>query len=171
MAELSDYLPQGFAGNSRVWLYQSNRKFSPTEEAEINEMIKHFTSQWQSHGTPVKGFGSILFSQFILLMADESASGVSGCSTDSSVRLIKELEKKFGTSLFSWQDLAFWIERKVQIIPLSDLQSKVDEGSILPETLYFNNTVTDLQLLKKDWMIPVRESWLSKRISFSKSLS
>jgi hypothetical protein len=33
-------------------------------------------------------------------MADETATGVSGCSTDSSVRLIKEIEKIFGVNMF-----------------------------------------------------------------------
>jgi len=43
--------------------------------------------------TPVKGAAYLFFGQFIILMADERVSGISGCSTDSSVRLIKKWSK------------------------------------------------------------------------------
>ena len=164
--QLKDALPQGFADDSRVWIYLSNRKFTPEENLSINGMLAEFTRQWNSHGTPVKGYGGTLYAQFILLMADENATGVSGCSTDSSVRLIKEIEKKFGVEMFNWQSLAFLKDGKVSLLPLPALQEKVNEGAIAPETLFFNNTVPDLSALKSGWIIPVKESWLMKRVSF-----
>ena len=84
-----------FIPDSKVWIYQSNRIFTLNEALEIEELLKEFTLQWKSHGTPVKGEAHLFFGQFIVLIADETATGVSGCSTDSSVRLIKEIEKKY----------------------------------------------------------------------------
>ncbi len=52
----------------------------------------NLSGSWNSHGDPVKGYANLFFGQFIILMADETASMVSGCSTDSSVRLIKAIE-------------------------------------------------------------------------------
>ena len=90
------YLLDGtFHPESRVWIYQCNRLFSLSEALEIEDLLKNFTGQWKSHGTPVKGAGYLFFGQFIILMADERATGVSGCSTDSSVRLIKDIEQQF----------------------------------------------------------------------------
>ncbi|HEX4849999.1 MAG TPA: hypothetical protein VFV08_04290, partial [Puia sp.] len=88
-------LPEDFSPSSRVWIYQSSRLFTISEALEIEDLLHEFASHWQSHGTPVKGYGNLFFGQFIILMADESATGVSGCSTDSSVRLIKSIENKF----------------------------------------------------------------------------
>ncbi len=117
-----ELLPPDFAPDSRVWIYQSNRLFSLGEALQIEDLLKNFTENWQSHGTPVKGFGNLFFGQFILLMADENATGVSGCSTDSSVRLIKEMEKLFNVNLFDRQLLAFMVKEKVQLLPLAQLQ-------------------------------------------------
>ena len=164
--QLKQSLPLGFADDSRVWIYLSNRKFTPAENLTINNMLEAFAEKWQSHGTPVKGFGGTLFSQFIVLMADENATGVSGCSTDSSVRLIKEIEKKFGLEMFNWQNLAFLKDGQVDLVSLPALQEKVNEGHIAPETLFFNNTVPNLSSLKSEWIVPVKESWLMKRVSF-----
>ena len=160
-------LPENFAADSRVWIYQSNRLFSLSEAIQIEDLLEKFTTNWQSHGTPVTGYGNLLFGQFIVLMADETASGVSGCSTDSSVRLIKEIEKIFSVTLFDRQLLAFIIKDHIQLLPMQQVQYAINNNFIQPETTYFNNTVLTKEELENNWMIPVKESWLAKRFSFA----
>src|SRR5262249_20723416 len=109
-------------------------------------------------------YANLFFGQFIILMADESATGVSGCSTDSSVRLIKQIEQKFNVQLFDRQLLAFVVREKLQLIPLSQLNYAVQNNFINPATLYFNNTVQTKEGLENDWIIPVKESWLKSKL-------
>ncbi len=162
-----ELLPLDFAPGSRVWIYQSNRLFSLGEALQIEDLLKNFTENWQSHGTPVKGYGNLFFGQFIVLMADENATGVSGCSTDSSVRLIKQIEQLFGVTLFDRQLLAFIVKDKVQLLPLAQLQYSADNGFINTDTLYFNNLAATKEELEKNWMIPVSGSWLAGRINLN----
>jgi hypothetical protein len=157
-------LPEDFSPASRVWIYQSNRLFSLSEALTIEDKLNDFVAGWNSHGDPVKGFATLFFGQFIILMADESATGVSGCSTDSSVRLIKELERMFQVNLFDRQTLAFVVKEKVQLLPLNQLNYAVQNGFVSSETLYFNNTVLNKQELLDNWIIPVKESWLARKI-------
>jgi len=160
------YLIDGnFHSSSKVWVYQSNRLFLLNEALEIEIMLKEFTAGWLSHGVPVKGAGYLFFGQFIVLMADERATGVSGCSTDSSVRLIKEIEQRFGVNMFDRAALAFIVNDKIELIPLPQLQYAVDHGFISKDTLYFNNLVQTKEELEANWMVPVKESWLLKRIT------
>ncbi len=159
-----ELLPGDFAGDSRVWIYQCNRLFTLSEALEIEDMLHAFASGWQSHGTPVKGYANLFFGQFIILMADESAIGVSGCSTDSSVRLIKQIEQQFGVNLFDRLLLAFLIKEKIQLLPLSQLDYAAGNNYVDGETLYFNNTVQTKEELESNWIIPVKTSWLSKKI-------
>jgi hypothetical protein len=161
--QYKEEIPGDFAGDSRVWIYQANRAFTPAEALQIEEKLKAFVGEWRSHGTPVKGYARLFFGQFIILMADESATGVSGCSTDTSVRLIKEIEKFSGVSLFDRLCLAFRKDEKVQLIPLSQLAQALKNGSVGPETLYFNNTVLTKQEWETQWMIPLKDSWLASR--------
>lgn len=164
-------LPADFPSDSRVWIYQSSRLFSMGEALQIEDLINHFVEGWKSHGTPVKGFGTLFFGQFIILMADENATGVSGCSTDSSVRLIKEIEQLYKVSMFDRQNLAFIIKDKVQLLPLSQVQYAINNEFLLPDTLYFNNTVQTNQELLNNWIIPVKESWLAKKLHFKAQTS
>lgn len=161
-----DLVPKDFNNNSHVWIYQSSRVFTPTEAKQIEELLKEFASNWKSHGTPVKGYGNLFFGQFVILMADETASGISGCSTDSSVRLIKNIEKDFEVDMFDRQMLAFVVKEKIQLIPLSQVNNFLEEGILTASTLYFNNTILTKEELLKKWIIPVKKSWLAKRVPF-----
>lgn len=166
------YLLEGnFHPDSRVWVYQSSRLFMLSEALAIEEMLTDFTANWLSHGTPVKGAAYLFFGQFIILMADESATGVSGCSTDSSVRLIKQIEQQFGVNMFDRTSLAFVIKDKVQLLPLSQLPYAIENGFINGDTLYFNNLVQTKQELEDQWIVPVKNSWLGKKFSFSAEVS
>src|SRR6202008_1767872 len=137
--EYKDLLPADFDPQSRVWIYQASRLFTLSEALEIEDLLQSFAENWTSHGDKVKGYAHLFFGQFIILMADETASGVSGCSTDSSVRLIKGIEEKTGVSLFDRQSMAFVIKDKIQLLPLSQLQYAIENGFVNEETLYFNN--------------------------------
>jgi hypothetical protein len=164
-------LDNNFHPDSRVWVYQCNRLFTLDEALEIEEILKEFTQQWKSHGTPVKGDAYLFFGQFIILIADETATGVSGCSTDSSVRLIKDIEQQFKVNMFDRTTLAFVVKEKIQLLPLSQLQYGVENGFINADTLYFNNLVQTKEELEGKWIIPIKDSWLSKKVSFSNPVS
>ena len=158
-------LNENFSPDSRVWIYQSSRLFTLSEALAVEDLLNDFTDKWLSHGTPVKGAGYLFFGQFIILMADEKATGVSGCSTDSSVRLIKDIEQRFGLNMFDRTTLAFLVKDKVQLLPLSQLQYAFDNRFIDSHTLYFNNLVQTKVELENNWLIPIKDSWLSKRIT------
>jgi len=169
--EYKHLLNNNFHPDSRVWVYQASRIFSLNEALEIEELLKEFTRQWKSHGTPVKGEAHLFFGQFIVLIADETATGVSGCSTDSSVRLIKDIEQRFKVNMFDRTTLAFILKEKVELLPLSHLQHAFENGFINNETLYFNNLVQTKEELESKWIVTVKESWLVNKISLSKSVS
>lgn len=162
--DITALLPEDFNDNSRVWIYQSSRLFFISEALEMETMLTEFAANWKSHGAPVKGFANLFFGQFIVLMADESATGVSGCSTDSSVHLVKSIEEKYKVQLFDRQNLAFIVKDNIQLLPLNQLEYAVKNNFIDADTLYFNNTVLSKKELVEKWIIPVKDSWLAKRI-------
>ncbi len=113
----------------------------------------------------------MLFGQFIILLADETKSGVSGCSTDSSVRLIKAIEQKFKVNMFDRQSLAFVVKDKIQLLPLSQLNYAVENNFINADTIYFDNLVLNKEELLNNWMTPVKNSWLAKKIKSFQNVS
>jgi hypothetical protein len=157
-------LPEDFSPSSRVWIYQCNRLFTLQEALQLEEMLEAFVEGWKSHGDKVTGYANLFFGQFIIIMADESSTGVSGCSTDSSVRLVKQVEQAFGVDLFNRQLLAFVVKEKIQVLPLAQLAHGIENNFIDADTLYFNNTVLTKEELMSKWIIPVKDSWLSGKL-------
>ncbi len=164
--EYKQLLAQDFHPQSRVWVYQSSRQFTLSEALNLEEQINVFTEQWQSHGADVKAVGYLFFGQFLILMADETQASVSGCSTDSSVRFVKQLENIYQVSFFDRTNIAFVVKDKVQVLPLNQVQYAANQQFITPDTLYFNNMVLTKQQLENDWLIPASQNWLAQKIKW-----
>lgn len=161
--DLETILPADFHPQSKLWIYQANRTFTMGELFKIEELLENFITQWKSHGAPVKGFGTALYGQFIVLMADESYTTVGGCSTDSSVHVIKDIEKMTGVQMFNRELLAFWVKDKVQTIPMAQVAYALENKLLTKDTLYFNNLVSNKADMESKWMQPIGESWLGKK--------
>ena len=168
--DFQDQVPATFSDTSRVWIYQSSRLFFISEALQIEQMLEQFVASWKSHGADVKGYANLFFGQFIIIMADETNVSVGGCSTDSSVRVMKEIEQQMNVQMFDRQTLAFFVKDKVQLLPISQLNYAAENEFINADTPYFNNTILTKKDLLESWIIPVKESWLAKRIRFPQNI-
>ena len=165
--EIQQHLPEDFNAGSKVWIYQSSRLFLISEVLEMEEMLQQFVAGWKSHGAPVKGFANIFFGRFIILMADETNTGVGGCSTDSSVHLIKEIEKKYQVDMFNRQMLSFIIKDKIEQLPIAQVAYAIENNFIDENSLYFDNSITTKKQLLSEWITPAGNSWLKRMFAVS----
>ncbi|MDA0728858.1 MAG: hypothetical protein O3B70_03425 [Bacteroidetes bacterium] len=78
---------------ARVWLYLTNRPLTDSERNHVLSELDGFTSQWQSHGTPLNAAATILLHDIVLLAVDESSHQATGCSIDASVAFLRQLSK------------------------------------------------------------------------------
>jgi hypothetical protein len=158
------HIPAEFGAGSRVWIYQASRRLSMTEALALEQDIQAFSADWNTHGRANTSYINLFFGQFLVIMADEAQGPVSGCSTDSSIRFVKQLEKKFGVQFFDRQLLAFIIKGEVQVLPFSQLEYGISQGFLTKDTLYFNNLVADKKDWAEKWLIPIKDSWLATRL-------
>jgi hypothetical protein len=162
--EQKNALPKNFTAQARVWIYQADRPFLHNEEVEIINILQKFTANWKSHGAEVRGFTNIFYQQFIVLAADESITVVSGCSTDSSVKVIQQISTTYNLDLFNRQKLAFLINEHVKLINLNEFNIAFVKGIINENSLYFNNNVLNKEQFDTDWLLPIKNSWLKSRL-------
>lgn len=148
--------------HSRIWIYQSDRKFNSEEITVISAALSTFTERWNAHGVPLKSSFDIRFDQFILLAADENSNAASGCSIDDSVRIIKDLGQKLSVDLFDRTLIAFKKQEGVITIPLADLRKKFEEGIWNKQTLFINNLINSKGDLLTGWLVPAELTWLKR---------
>jgi hypothetical protein len=163
------YVPfDSISPSSRIWIYQSARKFTREEKELIAAHLEAFTRGWAAHGQGLKTSFDIPYDQFIILAADESHYGASGCSIDSSVRAIKEIEQQLGLDLFDRNLVAFKDANVVTLIRLQDLKQKYSDGIWSEATFTFNNLVSEKSQLETAWIVPAGNTWLKRYVTASK---
>lgn len=148
--------------HARVWIYQSNRAFTAAETTEIAMLTDRFASQWSAHGHRLAAGGTVAYQQFIILAVDEQAYGASGCSIDSSVAFIRQLEQQYGLQLLDRTQVAFLINEKVTLLPLNAIKEAVTGGTVSSSTLVFNNLVENIGQWKNEWLVPAGQTWLKR---------
>lgn len=148
---------------SRIWVYQSNRKFEAHELNIIEDILTNFISRWQSHGATLRGSFKVMYQQFIVLAVDTTTNLPSGCSIDSSVAAMKEIEQTLKLDLFDRMKIAFLEEdQQINMVDFNEIETAVNSGEIQPQMITFNNLVDTKEKFENEWMVIAANSWLKK---------
>ena len=150
---------ENLPNHSRVWIYQSNRKFTTQEVEFISEKAILFTNQWTKHGSDLQGSFVIKYNQFLILAVEEGFNNVSGCSIDSSVRFVKELEKFMGVDMMNKMNISFKDDDHINIVTMSDFKEFIKSNKITSETIVFNNMISTKEELETQWEVSLNNSW------------
>src|SRR5688500_13470089 len=113
---------------SRVWIYQSDKKFTAASKEKISASLRTYCDTWSAHGQPLKASFDIRFDQVVVLAADESFNATSGCSVDDSARAIKAIEKETGHDFFNRNLIAFVKDHELLLLDLATLKQKYRDG-------------------------------------------
>lgn len=155
MKQILNQLP----GSSKVWIYQSSRELSGAEVIQMTSQVNEFIQQWTSHSKKVVAEGAVLYNRFVILAADESATEIGGCSIDSSVHFLRQLEQQFGIRLFDRLNVAYRENGKIQTVAQADFQDMLEKGLVNQDTVVFNNLVASVSELQNNWEVPLANSW------------
>jgi hypothetical protein len=154
------YVPlNALPDSAKVWIYQSHKSFSEAEKKIINDHLASFTETWKVHGEALNASFDIVHDHFVILAADDVASG---CSIDSSVKTMRELANILEMDFFDRTAIAFLIEGGIRLIPLGSLKAAFAENQVGPDTPVFNNAIATLGEFRESWPAPVRKSWVSR---------
>ena len=147
---------------AKVWVYQSSRKFTDVECTELTAGLEVFTTNWQAHGEDLTAKAQLIEQQFIVFFVDETNHSASGCSIDSSVGFIKDIENKLQINLTDKGLVGFVVNGEIEVLPLNKIKSTIEAGTITPETIVFNNSVTTWKEFQENWRIPAKNSWMKR---------
>lgn len=147
---------------ARVWIYQAERPLTDAELAAVEPLLAQFAEDWTSHGQALQAAAEFRHGLFLVIGLDEAVAGASGCSIDSSVRFVRELEQRLGAGLLEKTTLAFLCNTNVVLLRHSELRSAIASGTVQEDTLYFDNTLTNKSKLDSAWPAPAGQTWLAR---------
>ena len=145
--------------NSRIWIYQSDREFTEKEIEFISDKAEDFINQWTRHGDDLKGSFTIKYSQFLVLAVDESFNNISGCSIDSSVRFVQQLQTELQLDLMDKMNISFKDKDTINVVKLPDFQRFAKAQKITSTTIVFNNMIDTKEDFENKWEVAASKSW------------
>lgn len=151
--------------HSKVWIYQSNRRFTEDELALVTTKTSGFLEQWAAHGTGLQAGFELKYERFIIIAVNQDEQSATGCSIDASVRFIQDLEQELEVELLDKMNVAFKQGEFVNFKSLLDFKKMAKSGAIGKKTIVFNNLVTDIAEYNENWEVPANESWHSRFFS------
>lgn len=146
------------ADDSRIWIFQANRKFSTEEKQAITVKLNMFIADWNAHGAELLADFDLPYDQFIVVGVDEKQATASGCSIDKLTKLVREIDADYSFDLLNRMLVSYENEEEVFIEKLPTFKQKVKEGEI-KNVKVFNNGISSLNDFKQNWLLPIEESW------------
>lgn len=157
------YVPfENLPDESRIWIYQSNRKFSDAEISEIETDLQAFLENWAAHGTSLESSYQLKYNRFIILAVNQDVQAATGCSIDASVVFIQGLEKKYNVDLLDKMNVTFKQGEHIAHKPLLDFKKMVKDKSVTENTIVFNNLINNVQEFNESWEVEAIDSWHSR---------
>lgn len=148
--------------DSKIWIYQSNRKFTDDEIRDIESDLLNFLSGWEAHGTKLEASYLLKYNRFIIIAVNQHVQMATGCSIDKSVAFIQSLEQKYGVDLLDKMNVTYRLGEHIAHKSLMDFKKMAKEKAVSENTIVFNNLVNTIEEWEGSWEVPARESWHSR---------
>lgn len=153
---------ENLSPESKIWIYQSNRKFSDAEFTELENELIDFLNQWAAHGTSLECSYQLKYNRFIIIAVDQENQIATGCSIDKSVQFIQQMEQKYNVDLLDKMNVTFKNGEHIAHKSLIDFKKMAKDKAVTENTIVFNNLVNNIEEFQENWEIPAKDSWHSR---------
>ena len=126
---------------SKIWIYQSNRKLTDDEVKSITTKCQEFVENWAAHGTSLEASFLLKYNRFIIFAVNQEVQNATGCSIDASVHFIQQLEQEFQIELLDKMNVTYKIGEHIAHKTLIDFKKMAKEKAVTSKTIVFNNLI------------------------------
>lgn len=147
--------------DARVWIFSASRPLAAREAERLLERVDRFVEGWLAHGRPVVGGREWRHGRFLLVAADERATGVSGCSIDSLFHTLQAVGAELGAELLDRSGVWFrGADGEIRVVSRPEFRALARAGEVGEDTVVFNHTVGTVGEMRNGrWEVPLRDSW------------
>jgi hypothetical protein len=153
---------QALPAHARVWVYKSARPFNAAQRAIIVERGEAFVRSWAAHGTALLAAVDVLHDRFMVLAVDERLAAASGCSIDTSVRFVQDIERELGLSLTDRMVVIYEKDGAIKHCRVPEIGQLLKSGELTADTLVFDDLVATKGDLDARFRVPLGQSWMAR---------
>tara|TARA_S200000501_G_scaffold370382_1_gene411442 strand:+ start:1577 stop:2068 length:492 start_codon:yes stop_codon:yes gene_type:complete len=148
--------------NSKVWVFQSSSEIPESLLDHISNDSKDFLDQLNSHGNKLKSSFKIIYNHFLIIAVENIQNEISGCSIDTIIRFVKNLELEYNLSFFDRLIVKFKEKNNIKSTSLNEFKSICKTKKIVDDITVFNNLVKNINELENIWETNIHNSWLKR---------
>ena len=146
--------------SSKLWVFQSDKIISPSNQKILINEISPFLTDWSSHGAEIKSSFEIRYDLFLIVSVDEEINSASGCSIDKLTNFIIHLSNEIGVDFFNRLNIAYKADsEKINLQSLSNFKTLISEGKIDEDSIVFNNLIKTKKDYIEQWEVQLKNSW------------
>jgi hypothetical protein len=150
--------------HGRLWVFPASRDLTDGEAGAFLDAVDDFLAAWSAHGAPLRSARKLVDRRFLLVGVDVHEEAPSGCSIDALVNRLRGLGRELGVSLIDHAPVWFRAaDGDVRTVSRKDFRALAEKGSVGPETLVFDTSLTRVELERVGGLErPAAESWHGK---------
>jgi hypothetical protein len=145
--------------DAHLWIFAAERRLTAGERQALLGAVDGFLEGWAAHGVPLAAARELRYDQFLFVAVDESRTGASGCSIDAMTRVLAELERRLGVELVNHGPVLYRAGERIVRVDRAAFADRVRRGEAAPDTIVFNNTLSRVGDLDRNWEVAARDSW------------
>jgi len=153
---------QALPDHARVWIYKSAVPFNAAQRALLMERGSAFVRSWAAHGTSLMAAVDVLHDRFMVLAVDEHQVAASGCSIDSSVRFVQDIERGSGLSLTDRMVVIYERDGAIKSCRVPEVEHLLKSGELTADTLVFDDLVSTKGDLDARFRVPLGQTWMAR---------
>ena len=148
---------------ARIWVYIFKSELNDSEAEIVKARFNEFVSSWQCHGAALSGAYE-LFDNKVLILAVEENQSVSGCSIDSSVRMLKSIKEEFAIDALDQTLIHFReLNNKLISVSRSEFATLCNNGDITSDKIVCDPLISTLGEFREGKLDKVfAQSWHAK---------
>jgi hypothetical protein len=155
--------------DARLWAFGSDRALTPDEAKQVTEALTRFIERWTAHSDELTAGFRLFEDRFVLVAVDESRVAASGCSIDTLIHQLTELERALGVELLNGR-LVWYRDASGDIVSCDreEFRQLGEEGQVDGEIGVFDLTLSRLG----DWRSggferPAAHTWHARLLAGS----
>ncbi len=150
----------GLPDDARVWVFGASHALDDQASAALLREVDLVLADWQAHGVPLTCAREWRDRRFLAVGVDESVAAASGCSVDALFAVLRDVERRLGTTLVAGGRLFYRdADRHVQCVDRETYAARVRAGVVRDDTPVFDTTLTRARHYRSGFERAASSSW------------
>lgn len=145
--------------SNRIWIYQADRFLNKDQEEQLDHFMQQFVQQWKAHGVALDATVEVRNALFLIIKVNEAMQEATGCSIDTSVHAVQEIQQQLGVNFFNRQRVAYQDGEGLKQCSMAEFKQLAKNGQVKADTTVYNNTITTIDEFDRQWETQAQNSW------------